>query len=304
MHNFHLTHPVSKAYCPKEAFPGCRSFHNSDGWTDYWLGDHMVYSHRKTDFSFSNFPDRLHSHSAYELNLLRRGDVTLIADSHTVQISPGTLFIARPGCIHTTQLLSETTYERYIFYLDEHAFDFIGGSALLRFLHTKDYTLSFPLELEDSIYSTLHRLDRALADNSAESVGLAYSYLIQLFYLFNRHAISNTQGIQAIPQNALQIKRYVDENYITLNTTAEIAEHFFYRREYVSRVFKEYFGTNLSDYLSMLKIRHSKDLLKAGVSVTDACYKSGFRNMSTFASAFRNQVHMNPSSYRKAQKKT
>ena len=86
------------------------------------------------------------------------------------------------------------------------------------------------------------------------------------------------------------------------NTTAEIADHFFYRREYVSRSFKEFFNSNLSDYVTSLKIRHSQELLRKGVSVTDACFKSGFRNMSTFTSSFRNLVKMTPSAYRKAMK--
>ena len=57
-------------------------------------------------------------------------------------------------------------------------------------------------------------------------------------------------------------------------------------------------------YLTNMKIQHSKKMLAAGSSVTDACYQSGFHNMSTFNNAFRNLVHMTPSAYRKSVKES
>lgn len=300
MHNFRITHPESKAYCLTSSLPGLRRYQHVQGWTDYWLGDHLVFSHRKSRYTFSSFPEQLHSHNYYELLIPRRGDVGFISDNQYISPRPGSLLLFHPGSVHTARLLSESDYERYVFLFDEEAFNVFGTeSAPLHFLHQDAVCIEFPSELEDTLYSDLRKITNTLSGDRSDTSLLAYSQIAQLLCLINRHATVSNQTIQTIPQNVLKIKQYVDDNYLTLNTTSEIAEHFFYRREYVSRLFKEYFNTNLSDYLTSLKIRHSQEMLKKGASVTDACFQSGFRNLSTFTSAFRSQVYMNPSAYRK-----
>ena len=300
MHNFRTAHPESKAYCLTSSLPGLRRYQNVQGWTDYWLGEHLVYSHRKSRYTFSTFPEKLHSHDYYELLIPRRGDVGFIADNQYISPQPGSLILFHPGSVHTARLLAESDYDRYVFLFDEDAFNVFGAEASpLKFLHQDAVCIEFPPELEDTLYSDLRKITNTLSGDGSDTALLAYSQMTQLLCLINRHATISNQTVQTIPQNVLKIKQYVDDNYLNLNTTSEIAEHFFYRREYVSRLFKEYFNTNLSDYLTSLKIRHSQEMQKRGASVTDACFKSGFRNMSTFTSAFRSQVYMNPSAYRK-----
>lgn len=40
-------------------------------------------------------------------------------------------------------------------------------------------------------------------------------------------------------------------------------------------------------------------IIEQGVSVTDACYQSGFRNYTTFYQAYRNKYHKSPKQARK-----
>ncbi len=304
MHNFRIVHSESKAYCLASSLPGLRRYQNVLGWTDYWLGDHLVYSHRKNHYTFSTFPEQLHSHNYYELLIPRRGEVGFILDNQYISPQSGSLILFRPGCVHTARLLAESDYERYVFLFDEEAFNLFGGdSSPLDFLHRDAVCITFPPEMEDTLYGGLQKISSALSEDRTDTALLAFSHITQLLCLINRHAISSSQTVQTIPQNILKIKQYVDDHYLSVNTTSEIAEHFFYRREYVSRLFKEYFNTNLSDYVTSLKIRHSQEMLKKGSSVTDACFQSGFRNMSTFTSAFRSQVYMTPSAYRREMKK-
>lgn len=301
MRSFRLSHAPSKSYHPLFSMPGWDSFYNTIGWTDHILGDHMVYSHRKTYYTPSNFLDQLHSHDHYELLIPIKGDMAYPVGDQYIPLSPGSLMIFKPGCIHGCKLLSNSVYERHVFYFQKTAFlSLINDASLLNFIDQSDsYCLFLPAELEDTMLGILARLDRCLTTKESDTAILAYSYIIQLFHLINHHATDSDTTTHELPENIVKIKQYVEENYLTLNNITEIAEHFFYSREHVSRLFKECYNTNLSDYLSTLKVRHSKQLLEQGASVTDACYKSGFRNMSTFASIFRDQVFMNPSSYRK-----
>ena len=199
--------------------------------------------------------------------------------------------------------MAESDYERYILYFDKDAFNQFGaGVSPLRFLDSSGVHIEFPPELEDTLFNKLHKITNALSSKREDNALFAYSLIVQLLCLIDRHAIISKQNVLSIPQNILKVKQYIDDNYLSINTTAEIADHFFYRREYVSRSFKEFFNSNLSDYVTSLKIRHSQEMLRKGATVADACFNSGFRNMSTFTSSFRSLVKMTPSAYRKAMK--
>lgn len=303
MHNFRITHPESKAYCLVDTSPGLKKYQHILGWNDYWIGDHLVFSHRKNRYTHVTFPDQLHSHNYYELLILCKGEISFISDNQYIFPHPCSLLLFRPGSVHTAKLIAESDYERYVFLFDKNAFNLFGcKNAPLNFLHNDAVHIEFPPELEDTLFNELHKISNTLSGNRDDTALLAYSMITQLLCLIDRHAIISKENVLIIPQNILKVKQYIDDNYLTINTTAEIADHFFYRREYVSRSFKEFFNSNLSDYVTSLKIRHSQELLRKGASVTDACFKSGFRNMSTFTSSFRSLVKMTPSAYRKAMK--
>lgn len=303
MHNFRITHPESKSYCLINTYPGLKEYQHILGWTDYWIGDHLVFSHRKTRYTHFTFPERLHSHDYYELLILCKGEISFISDNQCISPHPCSLLLFHPGSVHTAKLMAESDYERYVLYFDKDAFNLFGADVSpLRFLDSRGVHIEFPPELEDTLFNKLHKITTALSSKREDNALFSYSLIVQLLCLIDRHAIISKQNVLSIPQNILKVKQYIDDNYLSINTTAEIADHFFYRREYVSRSFKEFFNSNLSDYVTSLKIRHSQEMLREGATVANACFNSGFRNMSTFTTAFRELVKMTPSAYRKAMK--
>ena len=88
----------------------------------------------------------------------------------------------------------------------------------------------------------------------------------------------------------------------TLQTVNEIAQHFYYSREYVSKIFRQYYNLPLSEYLMIQKINYAKALLTEGKSVTCACSSCGFHSMSSFINAFRKRTGITPSEYKKKKK--
>ena len=300
MNEYRLTHPESENYCLLSSGFGLKRYQNAAGWIDYWLGDHLIFSPRKNHYTTVSFPEKLHSHEYYELLIPRKGDVGFVADNQYISPSPGTLIVFHPNCIHTGRLLSDSNYERYVLLFDAEAFNLFGENlSPLRFLYNDAVCVELPPNMVDTLDQELQTITAILSDEYADSALLAYSHISRLLCLVNRHATISHRAVQTIPHNILKIKQYIDEHYLLLNTTTEVSEHFYYRREHVSRLFKEYFNTNLSDYLTSLKVIHSQKMLREGESVTNACFQSGFRNMSTFLSAFRKHTNMNPSAFRK-----
>lgn len=69
--------------------------------------------------------------------------------------------------------------------------------------------------------------------------------------------------------------------------------------KYVSRVFKEHYNTNLSDYISELRIRLAKELLRdSAFTVNEISEKAGFYNRTTFLRTFKKLEGKSPNQYR------
>lgn len=62
-------------------------------------------------------------------------------------------------------------------------------------------------------------------------------------------------------------------------------------------MFKSCFGETPHGYVSRLRIERSKQLLRAGHTVTDTCFEVGFSGLGSFSSRFKREVGVSPSDY-------
>lgn len=96
-----------------------------------------------------------------------------------------------------------------------------------------------------------------------------------------------------------EIEKYVKDNFNNEITLEELAHKFYISKEYISRLFKKQFNTNLFDYLATLRIENAKELiLKTQYSIEEIALRVGFSNGNYFSKAFRKKTNLSPSEYR------
>ena len=275
--------------------PACR---NREGWWDHRLGDHLIFSHRTTAYTRESFNDTLHMHPYYELIIYLRGDIRYIVGDRMVTPAPGDILLCRPNTLHTANLLRASTYDRIVFYFPATS-TLPGWDPTLLPVEGNTFCLTLhDTEQRADLLALIGELESALNCDRADTPTRAYSLLLQILLLLHR-ATGKTEAPEHLPETILQIKDYIDESYTTLGGVEEIAAHFFYSREYLSRLFRRTLNTTVSDYLADKKLAHSKVLLEQGATVTEACFSSGFRNMSSFIRNFQEKTGVLPSVYRK-----
>ena len=273
-------------------------------WKEYDLGDSLFYSYRSTLYNPSTFPSSLHHHDYYELIILEEGNIDYICESTCVHPKKGDILLISPGMFHMSKIgCDETHYKRHVFYLYPDAFDRWECGALTSFLREPSNGLAvFWLSEKDRslILLLLHQLSEALKQEEKPTYrALAKGLILQIFFLINESNSALRDHGTTLPENLLAIKQYIEENFVEIFSVKEVADHFFYSREYVSRLFRRYFNTTVSDYIKARRIAYSQRLIEQGRSISEACYQSGFENMSTFIRSFRNISGMTPSEYRK-----
>ena len=100
------------------------------------------------------------------------------------------------------------------------------------------------------------------------------------------------------------LRDHIDRHYASIRSVCDIAQHFFYTREHISRLFRQHFDTSIADYLSRRRIAESRRLILCGMPLTEVAQTVGFGSLSTFIRAFRAETDMTPSEYRKFHRKS
>ncbi|MBE6571821.1 MAG: AraC family transcriptional regulator [Ruminococcaceae bacterium] len=273
-------------------------------WQDRLVGEYFCYSYRDTLYDRSTFPCRLHSHDYYELVVFEEGEVHYLCDGNVFYPTRADMMIVPPGKIHVTVPDSEkTNYKRHVFYFYPSAFDFIRSACLLSFVSdiNEGKLLSFQDQgLKEELCGLLEDL-KALSNknNGVFDGALCLSYVIQAFCLLNNKSCKPNEETAHLPENLLNIQRYIDTNISRITSVSDIASHFFYSREYVSRLFKKHFDTTIADYITKRRVAESRVLILQGMPMIEVAYGVGFGSLSTFIRAFRAETNMTPSEYRK-----
>ena len=271
-------------------------------WENHLINDSLCYSCRSTRYDMNTFPSSLHCHDYYELVIFVEGEINYVCESRVYSPKRGDVIIIPPGKFHMSKLKGESThYKRHVFYLYPNAFDAVGvclSDILLQAGEAMHFSLS-SREREEELLALTDKLDTALKKGGELNAALGFGYMIEIFALLNRKEIRHSGDIERLPENILALKQYLDTHYAEIETVAEAAEHFFYSREYVSRLFKKYYDTTILDYIHDLRISKSRALIAEGMPIIDVCYAVGFSSLSTFIRAFRRVTNMTPSEYRK-----
>lgn len=277
--------------------------HEITNWENDLINDSLCYSYRSTVYDMNTFPSSLHSHDYYELVIFVEGEINYVCESSVYSPKRGDVIIIPPGKFHMSKLKGERThYKRHVFYLYPNAFDSVG-SCLADVLLRADDAVLFSLsskEKGEELLALAEKLSGALKrSDDPLSRALGFGYIIEIFCSLGRKDIRTRGDTETLPENILALKEYIDAHFAEIESVSEVSEHFFYSREYISRLFKKYYDTTVMDYIHELRVAKAKSLIGEGLQMIDVCYAVGYASLSTFIRTFRRATGMTPSEYRR-----
>jgi AraC-like DNA-binding protein len=95
----------------------------------------------------------------------------------------------------------------------------------------------------------------------------------------------------------VQAKLFIDEHYAEPIDLEAIADEAFFSKFHFIKQFKSIYRQTPHQYLISLRIEKARQLLKAGVAVSDVCYQVGFESLPSFSGLFKRMTGMSPSAY-------
>ena len=96
-----------------------------------------------------------------------------------------------------------------------------------------------------------------------------------------------------------RVMEYVKVNYKRHITLDELARHIYLSRSYLSSIFKEETGMNLSTYINAVRVEKSKALLlDNAIRLVDVANLCGFEDQSYYTKVFKRIVGVSPKRFR------
>ncbi len=250
----------------------------------------------RRDFDF-------HYHDFHKILLFMRGNVSYVIEGRHFELQPGDVLFVRAGELHHPVVNDDTPYERIILYLSPvYCKQMSTPDCILdHFVHDESF---FGLIRSDcAVCDTLRKCLTAIAGKTAqpsEFGGLLFgkTLLTQILILMNR-ALLDGQIEEPLyhcdgNRTVAEIMEFINRNLTSDLDIDSISSALHVSRSYLMHSFKKETGCTIGQYITDKRLFLAKSYIAAGQSVTESCYKSGFRNYSVFYHAYTKKYHSMP----------
>lgn len=254
-----------------------------------------------TDSSKKEFD--FHYHDFYKILIFLNGNVSYNVEGKYFDLQPDDVILVSAGEIHRPIIHGNSPYERIIIYLSRDFFEKYrdDDSDLFYCFQEVQAAGSNLIRMGEAVRPRFAALNRELARSFRDQAfaGPLYEKIkfIEYLILLNRALLNHdTACICASDYNqtVLDIMDYINEHISEDLDIDTIAEHFYLTRYYIMHLFKSETGITIGKYITEKRLFTARKLIENGFSVTDACYRSGFRNYSAFYRAYKNKYHSSP----------
>lgn len=133
--------------------------------------------------------------------------------------------------------------------------------------------------------------------NSIDTSVLCYQFLINV----KRFDSNKEWNDPLYKQYVVPVLEAISEEYATKLKPEDLSAKVFISSQYLSRLFKRFFGETTYSYLQGYRLMKAKEFLvtQKELSIKEIAYRTGFSNDSYFISTFRKETGYTPSEFRK-----
>ena len=247
----------------------------------------------------------LHNHDFFEIELVVSAKNTVhVLNGHTSPLAAGSIYFLNPSDIHSIDIGEGGHFDRYNVLFRQ---DIISESVLASVIDS-----GCERQLDKSELETVLKLFEVLtfyydlADGSkTEDIG---SRIIETLLLTFKNTVVRAADSAIRPDisgnsrsHVQKILLYIHNNFREDITLSDIAAYCSFSPHYISQLFHSATSSTLTQYITRLRLEYAKNLLfSTDYSITEICYKCGFRSFAHFLRSFKKQYRQSPARYRAA----
>ncbi len=227
-----------------------------------------------------------HIHIQKEIYIFLKGNVEYVIEGTVYNPQPNDILIINNGEQHYVRFLGTEDYERIIINIRPEFFKPAELQYLQDFFNEikekKEYLISGYSSQNVGIPEVLARLEK-YANTDGKKVPLT-CVLIEFLHLLTKAKRSNVahKGNKTVAETI----SYINDNLQNPISLDELAKNCYISKYYLCKLFKEYTGFTLNNYIVNKRILKVREFCKKGMNITEAVSLAGFTSYSNFYRAY------------------
>ena len=237
-----------------------------------------------------------HWHDYFEIEIVTQGTGMHYYNGTAYTLGKGDVYLLTPVDFH--EIKADTSIE-----IINISFDNVWLSEDMRsILYASNFhKMRKTEEKEYRQFIAATELLRQECEEDGPCIGQLLEYLLSRFIPLNQHRSSH-EGKKEYVSGIMKAVEYMEQHFRERITLEMLSRMSGYHPTYFSKMFYRVTGENYIERLISLRINYAKMLLKKDVSVSEACFASGFGSLSNFVAVFKKRCKMSPSAYRNSEK--
>ena len=247
-----------------------------------------------------------HYHPEYELIFIAGADGTRHIGDHISKFNGSDLVFMGPNIPHLNfDFGIRTEYEKIVIQLQE---DFLR-EAMADIPELSDIRTLFAKARRAIAFhgETKRIIGEKLKELIHENHFRQWILLLEIFQLLATSTESEVLNVPPVENNynlkeqerIKKIYRYVEEHYHEKVDIKEVVGLCNLSTAAFCRYFKRMTNMTFTEFLNQYRVNQSKKLLLKNYNVSEACFESGFTNLSYFNKTFNKYAHENPMHFKK-----
>lgn len=248
-----------------------------------------------------------HWHRSLEINFYLEGEIDFIINGVRQSYGAHHICLINSEAIHRSEVTKDFAVkdEKMIGVTLLIGYDFIRGLVpdILDSIFVLD-DVETEIEIRNSLLRLMReRKEEGFEYNNVRMLGTICDILLLLCQKCKRSKDIIKINTQRDTERIRGILTYIHENYDQNLVQYEVAQKFYFSREYFSKFFKKYAGMSFKEYLTRYRlIKSEKLLLDTDITILQIAMDCGFTDERQFISAFKKYYRMTPSQFRKEKK--
>ena len=253
----------------------------------YLTEDYRLF-HLRSD---SGTRPEFHYHEFCKILLLLSGSGGYTVDGQRYALQSGDVVLVGSHTVHRPEFEPGAAYERIILYISP---DFLRRASVPDCDLTECFRSGHVLRLGEPerkrLFSLAAALERELAGEDYGRELLCHAALLRLLVRIGRE-LRRTDAPRPGPvkpgnERVAAILRYLDRHLTEDICIDDLAEQFYLSKYHMMRLFRWETGTTIHGYLTQRRLTLARELMRGGMSATDACFRSGWRSYCSFTRAY------------------
>lgn len=269
-----------------------------------------------SDFEIYNYSDSTapkvfpHRHNFYEIYYLVSDRLDYVIGNHEYHMQKGDLLLLPPGLLHypsDMHISPGNNYARIVLWCDIDFFEtFARVDASVNHMwdvvvNNHSYHIRPTPGASSHLYDNFLQLLNEQKREAFASKGMTYSMLMEIFVLINRivYETKNLENHKPLEHLFSNIISYIHAHLSEELSLSILADHFYVSKGYISRIFKDYMGIPVHQYILSLRLEGCRTAIQSGAPIATAAELYGFHDYSSFYRAFKSAFHVSPKEYQR-----